>query len=358
MAAADFTQRDALEDFERRELTFLGSTKLTFVAGSGPAVIVMTEMPGITPQVARFARTVRDAGFTVWMPSLFGEPGRPLSVPYTLKSVAKACIAREFRAFASNQSSPVTAWLRALAAHAHPLCGGRGVGAIGMCFTGNFALFGAAVASTDFFRGLNDEGQIAFTYQLATGEKGIALATPRDPAVLGNGEFDNGLALFEVIYGASDGFAFTPGGAGDPRLEMTTTTGVLGVRQPVQTGGGPYRLELEFDWLTAAGSLEVVANDVLVLTVGADASVASPVGTPQVDTLGDFTRVALELTPAALADPADGYVRLDLHPAGSEATIQLDGLSFAPLPEPAGAVLGCGAVAALGVLARQRPRRS
>ena len=140
MAAADLTKRDALEDFERREITFLGSSKPTFVAGSGPAVIVMTEMPGISPQVARFARYVRDAGFTVWMPSLFGDPGRPLSVGYTLKSVAKACVSREFRAFASNQSSPITAWLRALAAHAHPLCGGRGVGAIGMCFTGNFAL--------------------------------------------------------------------------------------------------------------------------------------------------------------------------------------------------------------------------
>jgi dienelactone hydrolase len=132
--------RDSLDDFERREIALLGSTKPTFVSGSGPAVIVMTEMPGITPQVARFAREVRGAGFTVWMPSLFGDPGRPLSIPYTLRSVGKACISREFRAFASNQSSPVTAWLRALAAHAHPLCGGKGVGAIGMCFTGNFAL--------------------------------------------------------------------------------------------------------------------------------------------------------------------------------------------------------------------------
>jgi dienelactone hydrolase len=136
----DLTRRDGLADFERRQVALLGETKLTFVAGSGPAVIVMTEMPGITPHVARFARTVRDSGFTVWMPSLFGDPGRPLSVPYTLGSMAKACISREFRAFASNQSSPVTRWLRALAAHAHPLCGGRGVGAIGMCFTGNFAL--------------------------------------------------------------------------------------------------------------------------------------------------------------------------------------------------------------------------
>jgi dienelactone hydrolase len=100
----------------------------------------MTEMPGISPHVARFARTVRDAGFTVWMPDLFGEAGRPLSPLYTAGSIARACISREFRAFAANASSPVTAWLRALAAHAHPLCGGKGVGAIGMCFTGNFAL--------------------------------------------------------------------------------------------------------------------------------------------------------------------------------------------------------------------------
>jgi dienelactone hydrolase len=100
----------------------------------------MSEIPGIYPLVARFARRVRDAGFTVWMPHLFGEPGRPFSQTYVLGSVVRACISREFRAFAANQSSPVTAWLRALAAHAQPLCGGRGVGAIGMCFTGNFAL--------------------------------------------------------------------------------------------------------------------------------------------------------------------------------------------------------------------------
>jgi dienelactone hydrolase len=134
------TERDPLDDFERRQVTLEGKTKLVFVAGSGPAVIVMTEMPGISPHVARFARFVRDAGFTVWMPNLFGDPGRPLSMGYAVGQMARACISREFRAFASNQSSPVTSWLRALAAHAHPLCGGKGVGAIGMCFTGNFAL--------------------------------------------------------------------------------------------------------------------------------------------------------------------------------------------------------------------------
>jgi dienelactone hydrolase len=138
--ANDMTVHDALDDFEQRRITLLGVEKLVFVAGSGPAVVVISEMPGITPQVARFARMVRDAGFTVWMPTLFGTPGRPLSRGYVLLSVGRACISREFAAFASNRSSPVITWLRALAAHAHPLCGGKGVGAIGMCFTGNFAL--------------------------------------------------------------------------------------------------------------------------------------------------------------------------------------------------------------------------
>ncbi|HVH17673.1 MAG TPA: dienelactone hydrolase family protein [Myxococcota bacterium] len=141
----DLTRDDPLDDFDSRELTFLGQTKRVFVSGKGPAVIVMAEMPGIYPHVARFARWVRDAGFTVWIPNLFGVPGRavtaaPLSILRGVGVIARACISREFRAFAADASSPVIDWLRALAAHAHPLCGGRGVGAIGMCFTGNFAL--------------------------------------------------------------------------------------------------------------------------------------------------------------------------------------------------------------------------
>jgi dienelactone hydrolase len=133
-------QADELADFERRPVTLDGKTKLVFVTGSGPAVIVMSEMPGIYAGVARFARWVRDAGFTVWMPQLFGVPGRKITMSYGLRSMVMGCISREFRAFAANDSSPVTQWLRALARHAHPLCGGKGVGAIGMCFTGNFAL--------------------------------------------------------------------------------------------------------------------------------------------------------------------------------------------------------------------------
>src|SRR5204863_5168401 len=52
----------------------------------------------------------------------------------------RACVSAEFRAFVTGESSPVTRWLRLLARLAHQECGGPGVGAIGMCFTDNFAL--------------------------------------------------------------------------------------------------------------------------------------------------------------------------------------------------------------------------
>ena len=131
---------DPLEDFDRREITLDGVTKVVHAAGTGPAVIVMAEMPGISPHLARFSRWVRDAGFTVYMPSLFGRDGAVPNVEDGTVTFRRACVSAEFRAFAANESSPVTVWLRSLARLAHEQCGGPGVGAIGMCFTGNFAL--------------------------------------------------------------------------------------------------------------------------------------------------------------------------------------------------------------------------
>src|SRR5438270_13124238 len=131
---------DPLDDFVAREITLDGVAKKVYVAGTGPAVIVMAEMPGISPHVARFSRWVRDAGFTVLMPSLFGRDGAVPSAEEGTEVFRRACVSAEFRAFAANESSPVTRWLHALARLAHAECGGPGVGAIGMCFTGNFAL--------------------------------------------------------------------------------------------------------------------------------------------------------------------------------------------------------------------------
>ena len=115
--------------------------------GQGPAVIVMTEMPGISPMVVGFADRLVALGVTAVLPDLFGEAGRdPVAgskasaAVYGLRSMAGGCISKEFTTWAVGRSSPIVTWLRALAAREHERCGGPGVGAVGMCFTGGFAL--------------------------------------------------------------------------------------------------------------------------------------------------------------------------------------------------------------------------
>jgi dienelactone hydrolase len=131
---------DTLDDFERSEFTAEGATRAVYRTGTGPAVIVISEIPGITPNVARFARMVAAIGCTAVLPSLFGEDGRAPTMLYALRSISKACVSKEFTVLALNRTSPVTNWLRALARAEHQRCGGPGVGAVGMCLTGGFAL--------------------------------------------------------------------------------------------------------------------------------------------------------------------------------------------------------------------------
>lgn len=140
MSIRPVTRDDPLDDFTPRGITLEGASKTVLVGGVGPAVIIMPEMPGISPHVARFARWVRDAGFTVYMPSLFGRDGVLVDAQEAGGVFKRACVSAEFHALAGKGASPVTGWLRALARLAHGECGGPGVGAIGMCFTGNFAL--------------------------------------------------------------------------------------------------------------------------------------------------------------------------------------------------------------------------
>jgi dienelactone hydrolase len=129
-----------LEGFTRTTFAHKGVARDVYRRGSGPGVLVMHEIPGITPQVATFGRRLADDGFSVFMPTLFGTPGRPLSFPYLGQEFLRACIRREFHVLAAHTSSPITEWLRALARQIHAEIGGRGVGAVGMCLTGNFAL--------------------------------------------------------------------------------------------------------------------------------------------------------------------------------------------------------------------------
>jgi dienelactone hydrolase len=129
-----------LEGFREESFAHDGHTRAVYRRGSGPGVVVMHEIPGIHPAVIAFANRVADAGFTVAMPVMFGTPGKPVSSGYIALELLHVCISREFRLLAARQSSPITDWLRALCRSLHEELGGKGVGAIGMCLTGNFAL--------------------------------------------------------------------------------------------------------------------------------------------------------------------------------------------------------------------------
>lgn len=134
------TSVQQLEGFEKEEFRSGAISHNLYRSGSGPAVIVIAEIPGITPKVIDFARQVEERGFTVVLPHLFGTPGREVSGGYSMETLARLCVSREFSNLALGRSAPVIDWLRALARREHQRCGGPGVGVVGMCYTGGFGL--------------------------------------------------------------------------------------------------------------------------------------------------------------------------------------------------------------------------
>lgn len=136
-----------LDDFARTEFTHGGVTRAIYRAGEGPMVVVIAEIPGITPSLLTFARRVVAIGCSVALPHLFGEPGRDperrgvrSEVIDVVSSIGPACVSREFTVLAAGRTSPIMDWLRALGRELHAEVGGPGIGVVGMCFTGGFAL--------------------------------------------------------------------------------------------------------------------------------------------------------------------------------------------------------------------------
>lgn len=133
-------EHQVLAGWTKGTFSAAGFTRDTYRRGSGPGVVLVHEIPGITPKVEAFANEVADAGFTVVMPSLVGTPGKAMTPAYTMASTLKVCVAKEFSNWALEQTSPIIAYLRAPARSLHNEVGGPGVGAVGMCFSGGFAL--------------------------------------------------------------------------------------------------------------------------------------------------------------------------------------------------------------------------
>lgn len=131
----------SLDDWTRGSHTDAdATTHPTYRRGTGPGIVVIHELPGLTPSVVAFAEELVDAGHTVVLPSLFGRDGAAMGGLEVARSFAKVCVSREFTKLATGETTPVAGWLRSLARSLHEELGGPGVGALGMCFTGGFAL--------------------------------------------------------------------------------------------------------------------------------------------------------------------------------------------------------------------------
>ncbi len=131
----------AIADFTRRDFTFGGKTKPVLCLGdTGPAVIVIHEVFGFTPPLARFCHWIAATGMRVYAPILIGRPDASNRAHAGALDILRLCVSREFTLFRAGRSSPVVDWLKPLARQAHEECGGPGVGVIGMCLTGGFAL--------------------------------------------------------------------------------------------------------------------------------------------------------------------------------------------------------------------------
>ena len=140
MFVGDNVEMTELSGWARNAHTAGEVTHSTYRKGVGPGVVIVHEIPGITPEVMRFADEVVDRGYTVVLPHLFGHPGAPASTTQIVKAIARVCVSNEFTKLKAGVTSPVADWLRSLARRLHGELGGPGVGALGMCLTGGFAL--------------------------------------------------------------------------------------------------------------------------------------------------------------------------------------------------------------------------
>jgi dienelactone hydrolase len=112
----------------------------TYRKGDGPGVVVLHDSPGLTPEVVEVGEHLVRSGFTVVLPHLFGPAGRRSRPGEAAVVLSRLCVSRDIALFTAGSTTPLAAWLRDLCRTVHAACGGPGVGVLGMCLTGGFAL--------------------------------------------------------------------------------------------------------------------------------------------------------------------------------------------------------------------------
>ncbi|WP_133057660.1 dienelactone hydrolase family protein [Falsiruegeria litorea] len=128
---------DRTFDFTAALSTGREATHTVHVRGDGPPILLLQELPGIGPETLDLVDRLTDSGFRVYLPHLFGTFGK---VTMTRNALRMLCIRREFNVFLKGRQSPISTWMRALCRHIRSEEDALGVGVIGMCLTGSFAL--------------------------------------------------------------------------------------------------------------------------------------------------------------------------------------------------------------------------
>jgi len=125
---------EMLSRYERFQFGSGGTGEVYCIENDGPGVVILHELPGMTPECLDLGIQIADAGFSVYLPLLFGEAGKQLGV------VRQICIFHQWNRLAKRKATPMTDWIRALGREVHRRHGGAGIGAIGMCLTGGFII--------------------------------------------------------------------------------------------------------------------------------------------------------------------------------------------------------------------------
>jgi len=133
---SDSNGHGATQGFQEFPFTFANETHRVFYRGAGPAVVIMHEVPGLSPECLDFGSRLAKKNFQVFLPLMFGEPGDH----NWLGSALRLCLAKEFHAFESNSSQPITQWMRALCADVQWRTQCAGIGIVGLCLTGGLVM--------------------------------------------------------------------------------------------------------------------------------------------------------------------------------------------------------------------------
>lgn len=122
--------------YAERGFTYEGIEHPVFRKGSGRPLLLLHELPGLAEPCVNFADRLHKAGFEVHLPLLVGEPLRYEA----LANYRRLCVSAEFARLQAGVSSPISRWLRALAADIVQSRPGSKLGVIGMCLTGAFVI--------------------------------------------------------------------------------------------------------------------------------------------------------------------------------------------------------------------------